>query len=92
MTTRNRKCAPIPLPATRQSNRRPDPLKLRDYKKVTTSQPLVAYRVWDAPTRWFHRINALAVLGLIVVGTVLLFDDSLGMSGAGKVTANTKTR
>ena len=56
---------------------------------MTTSQPLVAYRVWDAPTRWFHWINALAVIGLIVVGTVLLFDDSLGMSGPGKVTAKT---
>ena len=56
---------------------------------MTTSQPLVAYRVWDAPTRWFHWINALAVLGLIVVGTVVLFDDSLGMSGPGKVTAKT---
>lgn len=22
-----------------------------------------AYDVWDAPTRWFHWINALAVLG-----------------------------
>ena len=56
---------------------------------MTASEPLVAYRVWDAPTRWFHWINALAVLGLIVVGTVILFDNSLGMSPAGKVTAKT---
>ena len=56
---------------------------------MTTSQPLVAYTVWDAPTRWFHWINALTVLGLILVGTLILFDNSLGMSAAGKVMAKT---
>ena len=44
-----------------------------------------AYDVWDAPTRWFHWINALAVLGLIIVGAILLNDDTLGISTPGKI-------
>src|SRR5450759_2828209 len=44
-----------------------------------------AYDVWDAPTRWFHWTNALAVFGLIVVGTILLNDDALGISTPGKI-------
>ena len=43
------------------------------------------YYVWDAPTRWFHWINALAVIGLIIVGVILLNDDALGLSAGGKV-------
>lgn len=43
------------------------------------------YPVWDAPTRWFHWINALAVLGLIVIGIMLINDNALGFSAAGKV-------
>lgn len=45
-----------------------------------------AYYAWDLPTRWFHWINALAVLGLIALGLVLLNDDALGLSGRGKIT------
>lgn len=44
------------------------------------------YVAWDAPTRWFHWINALAVIGLIGTGLVILFDDALGLSAPGKVT------
>lgn len=44
------------------------------------------YRVWDAPTRWFHWINVLSVLGLIGVGLVILFNRDLGISLDGKVT------
>ena len=43
------------------------------------------YFVWDAPTRWFHWINALAVIGLMATGIVILSDDALGISAAGKV-------
>lgn len=43
------------------------------------------YVAWDAPTRWFHWINALAVVGLIGTGLVILFDDALGLSGTGKI-------
>ena len=44
------------------------------------------YVAWDVPTRWFHWINALAVLGLIGTGLVILFDDALGLSASGKLT------
>jgi cytochrome b subunit of formate dehydrogenase len=45
-------------------------------------QPHIA---WDAPTRLFHWINALAVFGLIGTGLVILNDDALGLSSAGKI-------
>lgn len=44
------------------------------------------YVAWDAATRWFHWINALAVIGLIGTGLVILFDNALGLSATGKVT------
>jgi Ni/Fe-hydrogenase b-type cytochrome subunit len=44
------------------------------------------YVAWDAPTRWFHWINALAVLGLIATGLVTLTGNQLGLSPDGKVT------
>ena len=44
------------------------------------------YVAWDAATRWFHWINALAVIGLISTGLVILFDNALGLSASGKVT------
>ncbi|MGD9668876.1 MAG: cytochrome b/b6 domain-containing protein [Hyphomicrobiaceae bacterium] len=44
------------------------------------------YVAWDATTRWFHWINALAVVGLLGTGLVILFDNALGLSAAGKVT------
>jgi Ni/Fe-hydrogenase 1 B-type cytochrome subunit len=47
------------------------------------------YRVWDAPTRWFHWINVLSVLGLIGVGLVILFNKELGISLDGKITLKT---
>src|SRR5665647_2443132 len=51
----------------------------------TPSEHYHVYNVWDVPTRWFHWINALAVLGLISVGVMLLNDDALGLSAGGKV-------
>lgn len=51
----------------------------------TSSEHYRVYTVWDVPTRWFHWINALAVLGLIGVGVMLLNDDALGLSASGKV-------
>ncbi len=50
---------------------------------------LVVYRVWDAPTRWFHWVNALSVLGLMATGLIILFSGDLGVSSAGKVTLKT---
>lgn len=43
------------------------------------------YAAWDAPTRWFHWINALAVIGLIATGLVILSGGALGLSAEGKV-------
>jgi Ni/Fe-hydrogenase 1 B-type cytochrome subunit len=43
------------------------------------------YVAWDAATRWFHWINALAVIGLIGTGLVIFFYDELGLSAGGKV-------
>jgi len=44
------------------------------------------YIAWDAPTRWFHWINVLAVLGLIATGVVILTGGQLGLSPEGKIT------
>ena len=52
---------------------------------TTPSGQYQVYNVWDAPTRWFHWINALAVFGLMIVGVILLNDDALGLSAGGKV-------
>jgi Ni/Fe-hydrogenase 1 B-type cytochrome subunit len=43
------------------------------------------YIAWDAPTRLFHWINALAVIGLIVTGLDILLNDVFLHSAAGKV-------
>lgn len=43
------------------------------------------YAAWDLPTRWFHWINALAVVGLIATGLVVLNDNALGFSASGKI-------
>lgn len=52
---------------------------------ATPAERFQAYNVWDAPTRWFHWINALTVFGLIVVGAMLLNDDALGLAANGKI-------
>ena len=44
------------------------------------------YLAWDAPTRWFHWINALAVVGLIATGLAILNGSQLGLSAEGKIT------
>lgn len=33
---------------------------------------LKSYRVWDAPTRWFHWVNAICVVALVVIGYLIL--------------------
>ncbi len=50
---------------------------------------LRAYPVWDAGTRWFHWINVLCVIGLLGVGTTILFANSIEASNAGKVNLKT---
>ena len=46
---------------------------------------LKLYRVWDAPTRWFHWINFLCVIGLIAIGVAILNAKALGITNDGKV-------
>ena len=46
---------------------------------------LKEYPVWDAGTRWFHWINVLCVVGLVGVGTTILYANSIDASDAGKV-------
>ncbi|PCJ60745.1 MAG: cytochrome B [Rhodospirillaceae bacterium] len=48
-------------------------------------KPLRAYAVWDRPTRWFHWINVLAIVGLMGIGIVLLNAKILGVSTPGKI-------
>jgi len=47
------------------------------------------YRVWDAPTRWFHWINVLCVIALAALGLVILNASALGVTNPGKVTLKT---
>ena len=53
------------------------------------SAQVVVTNVWDAPTRWFHWINAVSVVTLMALGLVLLNDGALGMSNDGKVLVKT---
>ena len=50
-----------------------------------SNEQLQIYEVWDQPTRWFHWINVLAVLGLIGLGLVILNADALGIATQGKI-------
>jgi Ni/Fe-hydrogenase 1 B-type cytochrome subunit len=54
---------------------------------MMTQQPPTyqEYAAWDVPTRWFHWINVITVLGLIGSGIVILNDDALGLSASGKL-------
>jgi len=53
------------------------------------SSNLKEYPVWDSSTRWFHWINVLTIIGLIAVGTVILYGKDIGISGEGKVLLKT---
>jgi len=50
---------------------------------------LQAYRVWDAPTRWFHWINVVCIVGLAASGTAILYAGGLGMTDSGKILLKT---
>ncbi|NND45419.1 MAG: cytochrome b/b6 domain-containing protein [Xanthomonadales bacterium] len=47
------------------------------------------FPVWDRTVRWFHWINALCVLALLVVGTFIYFGSAFGVSGEGKILLKT---
>jgi Ni/Fe-hydrogenase 1 B-type cytochrome subunit len=46
---------------------------------------LRSYPVWDAPTRWFHWINALCIVVLTALGLAILYSKALGIGNDGKV-------
>ena len=46
---------------------------------------LKSYRVWDAPTRWFHWINAISVLALVVLGYLILNGRALELPRTGSL-------
>lgn len=48
-----------------------------------------SYPVWDAGTRWFHWINVLCVIGLLGVGTTILYANNIDASDDGKVLLKT---
>ncbi len=48
-------------------------------------QNFKSHKVWDLPTRLFHWINVLCIIGLIAAGTVILWAKSLGIGNDGKV-------
>lgn len=50
---------------------------------------LKSYRVWDAPTRVFHWVNAISVIALVVVGYLILNGQALEVSRAGKLALKT---
>ena len=51
---------------------------------------LKSYAVWDASTRWFHWINAICVIALASIGTVILNADALAVpDNPGMVTLKT---
>ena len=56
---------------------------------MESREKMSEYKVWDRTTRWFHWINFLSVLGLIGVGTVILYNKKLGLSTDGKVLLKT---
>jgi len=57
------------------------------HESATTD--LKSYRVWDAPTRWFHWINVLCVLMLAGLGLVILNAGALEISDTGKILLKT---
>jgi len=50
---------------------------------------LKEYKVWDRTTRWFHWINAISVLSLLIIGTLILNDEELGLNNDGKILLKT---
>jgi len=54
-----------------------------------TQTNLRAYAVWDGPTRWFHWINFVCVVALVVLGTAILYSKELGVTDDGKILLKT---
>jgi Ni/Fe-hydrogenase 1 B-type cytochrome subunit len=52
-------------------------------------EQLTRYPVWDKTVRIFHWVNVLCILGLIAVGTTILYSKALGVTSDGKVLLKT---
>lgn len=46
-----------------------------------SSQNYQEYKVWDLPTRIFHWLNFVSIVGLIFVATIMMFKKELGITG-----------
>jgi len=57
--------------------------------KRIVSMTVIEHRVWDLTTRLFHWLNFLCVLGLMGVGTVILYAGDLAIPNDGKVALKT---
>lgn len=44
-----------------------------------------SYHVWDKPVRLFHWINVVCIIGLVAIGTVILWAGALGLNTEGKI-------
>ena len=47
-----------------------------------SDEPLKAYKVWDAPTRWFHWINVATILVSAFFGFLIMYMRELNIQGA----------
>jgi len=54
-----------------------------------TDRSLQSYSVWDLPTRWFHWINVVCILGLVAIGSAILYAKDLGVTDSGKILLKT---
>ena len=54
-----------------------------------SDRSLQSYSVWDLPTRWFHWINVVCILGLVAIGTAILYAKELGVTDSGKILLKT---
>jgi cytochrome b len=56
---------------------------------MSTDDDAIIMATWDRPVRVFHWINALLILSLGAVGTVIFFGEPLGITNEGKITLKT---
>ncbi|MCW8956715.1 MAG: cytochrome b/b6 domain-containing protein [Gammaproteobacteria bacterium] len=54
-----------------------------------SQETLLTYHVWDRTVRIFHWINVIAIIGLISVGLIILYNKDFGVSSDGKILLKT---
>ncbi len=54
-----------------------------------TQEALHSYHVWDRSVRIFHWVNAVCVMGLMVLGLAILYNSSFEVSSDGKILLKT---